>query len=224
MSRLPEPWPTLTARLAKLEEQLRRIGASSPFFGTGIHPNGHGGLDSDNYVPGESGYSFQGDTGDAEFNSLTLRGGIIGDDALASLLKGDYVFGSATGFGLSSTWTQLATNTLTVPAGLTRAVVTLTGGMFAYNPRTTGGSNGTGGDAWQCFVGSTPGYSSQAYPIGVSGSGGFASVHSHVSFTLTDLTPGQSVTFGLWGASSYQSIAANPDNRCDVSGTVLWLR
>jgi hypothetical protein len=69
-----------------------------------------------------------------------------------------------------------------------------------------------------------PGYSSLGYPVGVSGSGGFASCHSHVAYLYEGLTPGASITFSLVGASSYRTIAPNPGNRCDVSGSVVWLR
>ena len=249
MSKQPDPWPSLSKRLEKVEAQLARLASASAFYGTGMHPNGAGGLDSDNFDP-THGFSLQGDTGDAEFNgnvdvggtmdvggtlhvtgntiiggTLSLPAGIIDNDALANPVTGDYAFASATGFGLSSAaYLPLATATRPVPSGFSQAIIIMTGGLFAYNPNTSGGADGTGTDSIECAVNATPGYGSETYPVGVSGSGGFASAHAHVAYLYTGLVAGTSITFELLGTSTFADIAPNVDNRCDVSGSIIWLR
>jgi hypothetical protein len=131
---IQDPLYSLRARLRAIEEQLRRLRNTSAFSGTGVHPNGNGGLDSDNFVAGTSGYSFKAD-GNAEFNDLTLRGGIIGNDALSSPVATAVAHADASDFSLAPGANQvLATATVPVPAGYTRAMVAATAGISAFNP------------------------------------------------------------------------------------------
>ena len=99
-----------------------------------MHPNGNGGIDSDNFEAGVSGYSF-GKDGDAEFNQLTLRGGIISNSALTDPVVPQVVNQlMVANFGLTAgTYTTLISLNLTPPAGATTGLVTLQGVVSALN-------------------------------------------------------------------------------------------
>ena len=60
------------------EEIARALNAPQTFgrqfFGTGFHPNGEGGMDSDNYLAGEAGFSLRGSDGYLEINDVLIRG------------------------------------------------------------------------------------------------------------------------------------------------------
>lgn len=179
--------------------------------------SGTSGIQSSNYVAGSAGWKFDG-------TQLEANTGVIGNGALANPVVPKALNPSATGFGLTTTWAVLASVATTVPAGMTSALVMAAGSMAAYNPNTTGGSNGTGGEYWNCQVSTSPGYGSYSYPIGVSGNGGLASAHTSVAFTLTGLTGGSTLTGQVWGSSSYQAVAANTGNKCSGAFAILWMR
>ena len=228
MARNPDPWQGLRAELERLKADVKRLLNRSPFFGTGVHPNGNDGLDSDNYSTGVSGFSLNGATGNVEFNSMTLRGGIIGNDALANPVDGKVGNVSASGFALTAgAFTELAGQNIVVPAGFTQALATAGATVFAYNPNTTGGSNTTGGDAIYCYAQvTTPAgaVGSHANPVGVTGLGGYATSFSSAGFELNNLTPGSTLRLSVYGCSAYQGLAANPDNYANAYASVVWLR
>lgn len=130
MSRLPQTRRTLSGEIKRTREQAKRLGNASPFFETGMHPNGEGGLDSDNYVPGVSGWRL-GET--PEFNDLKLRGGIIGNAALANPVKPDVSTNFASGFSVSTTYAVKMTRTWDVPSGFNIAQITGTAKVCALN-------------------------------------------------------------------------------------------
>src|SRR6478736_3961445 len=112
MARQPDPWRGIRAEFEELKALVKRL-ISNIFTGTGFHPNGLGGMDSDNYVPNVSGFRL---AETPEFNDLKLRGGIIGNAALTNPVVGDAKATSATGFALAaSTLNELAGVNLTVP-------------------------------------------------------------------------------------------------------------
>lgn len=223
MAQMPEPWKTLSSEFAKVRERLRQLENRSPFFGTGIHPNGNQGLDSDNFVAGVSGYSFQGDTGNAEFNDLTLRGGIIGNDALTTPTAPGVVWATASNFAVSTSYTTLITRTVTVPPGFTSAAVSLTGRVFAIDPNTTGGSNGSGADYLYALT-TIAGIDGNGLPIPLGGYNGSIINACPLSTILTGLTPGGTFTVSLSAASSFQAFAADASNTADLGGSILWFR
>lgn len=222
MAALPEPWKSLRAELEKMREQIRALYNRSPFFGTGMHANGNGGIDSDNFAAGVSGYSFKSD-GNAEFNDLTLRGGIIGNDALTDPIEPQVARLYAENFSLTTSYGQKASTSLTVPSGCTRLLAVVRASMYVVNANTTGGSDGAGGDA--TYVRATlAGGNTGGSPIGLSGSNGFTTTTSDDSFDLTGLTPGGTVSFTVEGKSGYQSIPAYVDNWVKAVATLIWLR
>lgn len=229
MSQLPEPWRRLDKEILKIREQMRRMRNASPFFGTGIHPTGNGGMASDEFDgnldtrnAGTKGWAFNGQR--VALGEVILRPGSIGNETLTNPVSASAANPSATGFALTTTYKVLASVDMTIPEGFTRVLVHLTGSLYAVNPNATGGSNGQGGDAWNVQLGTNPGYGSYVYPVGVSGLNGFASAHADVSFALDNLVSGSTIQVQVWGASSYQNVAADPTNVASASASMIWFR
>jgi hypothetical protein len=83
-------------------------------------------------------------TGDADFTgnvriggTLELPAGIIGNDALASPIFTSAGYGDAYGFAVPASEATIATATIAVPAGYTKATVTGIGAIYLYNSSTT---------------------------------------------------------------------------------------
>jgi hypothetical protein len=178
--------------------------------------SGTNGIQSSNYVAGTSGWKFNG-------TSLEANTGVIGNGALANPVTGGATWASSTGFALSTTLTELAGINITVPAGFSQAFGTIGAYVFAYNHNTTGGSNGSGGDAIyaQAQISTSQ---SRANPIGVSGSGGFATSSSGTGYALTGLTPGSTIRLSVYGSSAYAAMASDASNYANAFASVIWLR
>lgn len=155
--------------------------------------------------------------------ALNLRPGIIGNDALTSPVDGMPGNANGSGFALTPSLVELAGQNLTVPDGFTRAIGSFGGSVFAYNPNTTGGSNGAGGDAIYCQA-AIGGQTSHLNPVGVSGNAGYATSFSNAGFDLSGLTPGSTIRLSVYGASAYQNVAANADNFANAWAALTWLR
>ena len=234
MSRLPDPWPSLLRRIERIEEWMSREGASSKFAGTPLRPQEDGSMavdarlsvttgevQSGDFVTGSKGWHL-GHDGKAEFKDVTLYD--IPNSMLANPLAGSTPNASASGFSLAqNSLTELAGVNITVPDGFTRCFAAAASTVFAYNPRTTGGSNGAGGDAIYAMV-QLGGQVSHANPVGVSGSGGYATSFSNAGFSLSDLIPGSTIRLAVYGTAAYQTLAGNPDNYANANAAIFWLR
>lgn len=216
MARIPDPWNGLRDEVQRLWKAIKDLQVRSPFTGTGLHPNGHGGLDSDTFVTGVSGYSFQGDTGNAEFNNLTLRGGIIGNDALTNPVAPQYVYDYTTNFAVGTTVAHVRRTTITVPAGFTSAIVNVTGRVYAVNS--------TAGLDYLYTQTNVKGFNGLALPLPVSASGGSGFNVSPFSVLLSGLTPGSTFTIDVDAFTAFGAWASSASNTMDVSGTILWFR
>lgn len=171
--------------------------------------NENTGIQSSNYVPGVSGWRLNG----TQIETHT---------AIAGFENSQTVLCSATDFALSTTLTDLGTGTVTVPSGYTRCAVILLGQLYAYNPNTTGGSNGTGGDYLYCRVKFDGGVSS-SMPEGVTGSNGAATATSLGAGNYTGLTPGSTLSFSVQGRVAFQGFTANTSNTAYANIGVWWL-
>ena len=190
--------------------------------GKGIRVADFNGTDFAN--PGTVGNYFGGDG--MVINQAYFRPGSVSNDALTNPVIPDTASVRATNFAVSGgAFALLGTATKDVPAGFSQLLVTASGWLFARNPNTTGGVDGTGTDAMYCFVrvtGSDGNSDSTAYGQGISGFGGFTTATSGVSALKTGLTG--SVTLQIWGGTSVQSFATNAQNSATLSATLLWLR
>jgi hypothetical protein len=179
--------------------------------------SGTNGIQSSNYVAGTSGWKFDG-------TSLEANTGIIGNGALANPVIPGVVNLYVSFFGLGFPgYAEVAGIDLTVPNGCTQLQFTGTAAIDCYNPKTTGGNNGVGGDYLytQIRIGSktSPGN----WATGVSGSNGNATSIRSYSDLLTGLTPGSTVRASIYGSSDY-GIASNSGNLASLSAQLTWLR
>lgn len=199
---------------ADLRTEILKLRQRSPFYLTGMHPNGNGGIDSDNFVAGTSGYSFKAD-GDAEFNDLTLRGGIIGNDALTNPVVPAQAFQGASSFTLSVAGGNIVTITRSAPAGFTSAVVNAYGRVAAINSTASL-------DALYCAV-DVNGSGGNQFGMPVS-AGSFGSLSAGYSTLLSGLSAGDPVAVHLFASTGAAGWASNVANGADLSVTILWFR
>lgn len=222
-----DPHYNLRNRLKGIDEAIRVLRNTSPFAGTGFtvaadgvtQVNGSlvvqsGEAKSGNFAAGSTGWHLD-HSGNAEFNDLTLRGGIIGNDALTSPVATGQAFVGTSGFGLSVAGAWLLTRTATVPTGFTVCTVTAFGRVAAINSTATGDGlysaldvNGAGGSQFSTFV---PAGQASTSTVGFS-------------TTLTSLTAGATVTTRLFASTGLASWASNAANGADLSVTFLWTR
>jgi hypothetical protein len=230
MAKQPDINPRdLVDAVAKLTARVKSLESRSQYTGTGMAPNGLGGVQSTGFDgdlatgnAGTTGWALDADS--AALGKLYLRPGSIGNDSLTNPVDGKVGNVSASGFALTAgTFTELAGQNIVVPAGFTQCLATAGSTVFSYNPNTTGGSNGQGGDAIYAEVAFGGNYS-HANPVGVSGSGGYATSFSAAGFELTGLTPGSTLRLSVYGCSAYQGLAANPDNYANAYCSIIWLR
>lgn len=83
---------------------------------------GNGIAESGDYQAGVSGWALE-PNGNAEFNNLTLRGGIIGNDALANPIMFGSADQSVSNLNMPSATSVLTTANIAVPAGFTTAAI-----------------------------------------------------------------------------------------------------
>ncbi|TPG12557.1 hypothetical protein [Pedococcus bigeumensis] len=229
MAALPEPYRTLSATIEEIRRVQKGLINRSPFAFTGMHTTGHNGMESDDFDgdldagdAGTKGWSLN--SARAAIGELFLRPGSITNDSLLQPVVPGVVNAVDTAFALvAASWTTLATQNVTVPAGCTQLLAHVTGMVFVVDPNTTGGSNGAGADVVQArvCVGATNGLTAG---VSISGSNGQTSVSCSVAALLTGLTPGGTVTVKTQGATGYQNFASNGANQANASATLVWLR
>ena len=234
MSRLPETGPSLTRWLRQQERLAGRQANSSSFARSGMSVSAEGVV---TVAGAQQSADFDGDlaAGDAgtkgwalnaaraAFGALFLRPGSIENDSLTSPVTAQYVFDSLTNFALTTTFHSIRAKTITVPAGFTSAVVSVTARVMAINPNTTGGSNGAGAD--YLYAGTNiDGFNGNALPLSIGGSGGSSINVAPFSTTLTGLTAGSTFTITIDAGTAFLGWAANASNVGEVSGHILWFR
>lgn len=210
MGRLPTSRRTLSGEFEKVK--VESAGRTN-FSGTGLH------FPEPGVVQVEGNLWVTGDfTAD----------GKVSNDALTNPVDPDDVSFGVENFAIPpGSYALLGSASRTVPDGFTKALVNASGWMFARNPNTTGGVDGSGTDAIFCFVrvtGSDGDTDSKPKGQGISGFGGFTTATSGVGKLKEGLSPGTSLTFKIYGASSSQTLPADAQNSADLMGTILWLR
>ena len=238
MSRLPSTGPSLQRWLRQQERKAQRQQQSSAFnrSGTSVTAEGVTTVDGELDVVGNLDVTgtaaFDGNTtigGNAAITgTLSLPAGIIGNDALTSPVVPQSVFGSITNFALTArnpvtTADVIKTVTITVPAGMTSAVISVISRVFAINNNTTGGINTFGADYFFAQTG-IAGFLDTALPKVVDGSGSSDIAISPFAKVLTGLTPGGTFTVTIGACSDYLNWAASASNLATVSGNILWFR
>jgi len=165
---------------------------------------------SGNYAAGSAGFRITPD-GNAEFNQLTLRNGIIGDAALTNPVQVGSADGTVASLTQTSTETTYITESITVPSGFTTALVmaTCTSGLTANASASVIESrpviNGVQGERIASTAPATDGMS--------------------VSSTFATVLTGLSGSFTVQGTSrgTTGNVTANSGN-CRISALAVFLR
>lgn len=121
--------PSVVDLMSMLKDHSRRLRKLETAAGLGNSAIGAGGLiirnngavRSEDFAAGATGYRLQGDS--AEFNDLTLRGGIIGNDALTSPVHPQVNRLRTNDFPITTTETTRLSLPIPIPAGYTKALI-----------------------------------------------------------------------------------------------------
>ena len=206
----------MEARLARLEQR-----ASRPFSNTGFTCPApmvtavDGEFQSESYAPGANGWHLAAN-GNAEFNDLTLRGGIIGNDALMNPVVPGALSDESTGFGITTSNAVKLSGTITVPSGVSSAAIFATSRVFALDKSTTSPT-----DYLYSHL-TLGGVSAAEVPLAVSYNGGSGTSISPLSVVLTGL--GSSIAYSVSAHAGFDSWGSDALNRANVSGLILWFR
>ena len=221
MARQPDPIPGLIKRIEKLENDARRQRNSSQYTNTGMAPDGFGGVQSDDF-DGDLSNADAGTTGwamnaqRAAFGELILRPGSIGNDALTNPVVPQYIYDYTSNFGVGTTMSHIRRTSITVPAGVTSAVVSVVGRIYAVNDTPNL-------DYLYCQT-NVAGFNGIALPAPATGSNGSCTNISPFATTLSGLTPGSTFTVDIDAQVAAAPWSVNVYNQCDVAGTILWFR
>lgn len=147
--------------------------------------------------------------------TLSLPAGIIDNAALANPIAAQQIFFYTQNFAITAAGGTYASQTITVPAGFTKAVVAVTSRLY--------GINSTAGlDRLSCVtkIAGSGGFSFQ-FTVN-SGDAGFNV--SPFSTILTGLTPGGTFLLEVRGNTQVANWAASPINTAEMNGSILWFR
>lgn len=151
---------------------------------------------SGDYAAGAAGWRL-GSDGNAEFNNLTLRGGIIGDDALANPISVATGYADVNSTDFTNAGADYAIGTIAVPSGFSRALVMCSG--TAGDTRTSGGATGWMQiQAWFGRVGDPAGDTAAQFISGTAADGSALSLTSVWSNLITGIPDGSTLRFGVY--------------------------
>lgn len=150
----------IMARLRALELKVAQLAKTNPLRSAsitegGLVVGGNGWIHSDNWngtsqaVPGTVGWALGGPLGTAIINTLVLRQGIIGNDALTNPITVATAQNWTQGWGLPNPEQTLATASIVVPAGFTNAAV------LVFVNFSILGTAGSGDSYVRCWAGAS---------------------------------------------------------------------
>ena len=164
--------------------------------------------------------TFSGDTtigGNAAITgTLSLPAGIIGNDSLTSPVMAQEVFFWAQGFAVPVAGGTFASQTVTVPAGFTSAVVSVVSRLYALN--STGALSSI-----SCVskIDAAGGFNLQSPAVAAGDAGTSVSPYTAI---LTGRTPGSTFLLQVNGNVNVANWAAWVGNTAEMSGSILWFR
>ncbi|WHP18846.1 hypothetical protein [Cellulomonas sp. ES6] len=205
----------LIARLAHVERTLAGITRGwSPLRQAGITVTEDGmTIDSSLTVDGDlmstGDAAFGGTlqvTGDAVFSGdLAVPNGSISNEALQNPIEEGAIGYSTSNFAVTTTATAVATRTMNIPDGFTKASVMVIVSIGAWNQSASSG--------YLLGRATIDGSSGGAVQTGV-GAGGYESVTASAIRTLEDLTPGGQITVQAtcWATTNFGASTTNSVN------------
>lgn len=192
--------------------------------GIGLHVDGATGnliidnneIQSGNYVAGSSGWGMFGN-GNAEFNAITLRSGIIGNDALANPVTFGRTGGAVTNFAVPTTATAINSQTIAVPAGYSQAIVFVVTNCTIYSLSTS-----TAGVYLKAAIGSVTMTNATSNALDPVNGFNWAPMGSSATATLTGLSGGSISVLGCM--SSTNALPADTHNVLNLDAIAIFLR
>lgn len=223
MSKLPEPPRTITGEIRRDRQQARRSRNSSPFFGTGFHPTGNNGIESDDFDgdidtgnAGTKGWSFNSLR--VVIGELILRAGSLTNDLLANPSSFGFGGNSGQGFSVGTSGVAKTSIAIPIPAGFSRALVHCTVNASANN--TTAAYDYLYVSAGIDLPGSLGGIGGEAFS-GVD-TGGWGNAAASAAGNYDGIGSGSIVLSCRVRAGA--AWAADAANIANVDGTVVFLR
>ncbi|MEV4987665.1 hypothetical protein [Pseudarthrobacter sp. LMD1-1-1.1] len=199
-----EDW--IAREITDLKRSMRELAAANPFGPMGIKPKA-GGMVVEGYQTVNGPMTITG--------SLDLPAGSVQNDALASPVQIDTASNGIDGEAITTTSTVRASVTLTVPTGMTQAIVMATA--------TGMGENSTTASDYLYVSAVVEGVNGgELYTAAPAGLG--ASLAAPFNTTLTGLTDGQEITVGVATRTGTAEWAASTANQASISATVMYLR
>jgi hypothetical protein len=199
-----EDW--IPRKLAEHDRMFRELAAANPFGPMGIKPQ-PGGMVVEGYQTVSGALTVTG--------SLDLPPGSVPNDALANPVQIDTASYGVDGEAIDTTSTVRASVTLTVPVGMTQAVVMATA--------TAMGENSTAASDYLYVSAVVEGVNGgELYTAAPAGLG--ASLAAPFNTTLTGLTDGQEINVGVATRTGTAPWAASTGNQATISATVMYLR
>jgi len=210
-----EDW--LVRKVQDLERAVRELRAAS---NGPLVVNAGGWIQSSDFdgalpaTPGTVGWALGGAGSNAIFNNLVLRGGIIGDAALAN--PAAFGVASQDWSGLTFTTVNLEKDALiTVPSGYSRALVTATATAGA-----TASSTAVASVYVSCSIqGSGPAFVAEQLAATYAGS-----VTRGYAASLTGLATGSTVAIGALGVIDANGSVVAGSCNLHVTGSAIFLR
>lgn len=208
---------------AQIRQVIRQEIAAAARGGIGLHVDGvtgnliidKGEVQSGNYAAGSAGWALM-PTGDAEFNNLTLRAGIIGNDALANPTIFGSVGASSTGaLAVTTAGADVVPQSITIPAGFTRATI------LCITDATIANTSGTGDYAYvsasinSLAGGEVSSWVANGFAVGIS---------SSAIRSLTGLTPGGTIPVAGHLRTGTVNFPAQTATSVNVNAIALFLR
>lgn len=218
----------LPRRVKDLERQLRELAAANQLGTAGIKAvdggivvEGSETVDGPLDVNGTA--HFTGDTnigGNATISgTLTLPSGIIGNDALASPIFTASGYGDAYGFAVPSGEATIASASIPIPDGYTKATVTGIGAIYLYNSGTT--QNYGYGRVYVDWPDGASNWGAKIpFALGANGGSGNSSPNRLVERSGLS---GGTITVRLVGDSD-SGVPANAANQATINALVVFTR
>jgi len=211
-----EDW--MVRKIQELERSIQQLAAANPFAAMGIKPMPDG-LIVEGYETVNGPLEVNGDSvfnGDLSINGpLHLQPGSIENDALTDPVQFGQSSTIDTNFPLEFTDVEFASGSIPIPAGYTRAQVTVIAVGGAINPNASS-------DFLYAKAIINGVASRQIFGYVAANNGSVEVMTAKVSF-LTGLSGGN-ITVGMMLSTQGPSWTANPSNRAFVEASAIFLR
>jgi hypothetical protein len=214
--------------IQELRQQIQQLAAANPFAAMGVRPMADG-LIVEGYETVNGPLDVNGTMnvdGNSTFNgamsitgALNLPAGIIGNDALTNPIFTSAGYGDANGFEVPNSETTVASATITIPTGYTKATVTGIGAIYLYNSDAAADFGyGRVYIDWP----SGPSNFGAKIPFALGGSGGSGNSSPNRLVEKTGLSGG-SITVRLV-ADSDNGVPAHAANQATINALIIFTR